>query len=55
MFVLHCRPEWIGEAMAKGIEDDNVNGVAVQLLSRDPVFHFAESNDTVTIPLVNKS
>ena len=51
-FVFHCRPEWIGEAMVKGIEDDNVNGVAMQLLSRDPVYHFAGPNDTISMPKV---
>jgi hypothetical protein len=42
-----CRPEWIGEALVKGLEDDSVNGIAIQLLSREPVYHFGGPNSSV--------
>lgn len=41
------RAEWVGEAMAKAIEDDSVNGTAVQLLSQEPVYHFHGPNEQV--------
>ena len=47
--MLMCRPEWVAEAMVKALEDDTVNGIAVQLLSREPVYHFAGTNDYVTV------
>lgn len=38
--------------MVKGVEDDDANGVAIQLLSRDSVYHFSGPNDTITTPKV---
>jgi NAD(P)-dependent dehydrogenase (short-subunit alcohol dehydrogenase family) len=41
------RPEWVGEALVNGLEDDSVNGSAIQLLGREPIYHFVGPNDKV--------
>lgn len=40
-------PSVVGEALIKGLEDDSLNGVALQLLTEEPRVLFVDQNSLV--------